>query len=264
MIYRPMETDSWFNAQLLKSLRAELGWTQLGLAERSNLSVRVIAKAEAGKRVARRTTRALVQTLTAAGKVVSFDDFVRDPRMIAQQLLNNCAKHGIDGVSLSRELLDPNIEVHMDGDAITNPFAGTYRGFEEFEAMLQKYYSVFVRDGGTLGDLSQMRLVGTEVIAWGHEYIRVPEAPPCLPSFVMVCLRYAGGLITRIDQFYDAPGLMSRVEAWAKAYPHASWIQYFDLHAISHDQRRRRQLYNADSLAKHILAANRNPPTRTQ
>ena len=72
-------------------------------------------------------------------------------------------------------MLAEDLQVHMDGNPINNPLAGTYQGLEEFEALLHKYYDIFVRDGGTLGDLTQMRLVGQEVIAWGHEYIRVPE-----------------------------------------------------------------------------------------
>jgi transcriptional regulator with XRE-family HTH domain len=50
-----MDADTWFNAQLLKALRKELGWTQEELASRADLSVRVIAKAEAGQAVSAKT-----------------------------------------------------------------------------------------------------------------------------------------------------------------------------------------------------------------
>ena len=81
-----MDTESWFNAQLLRSIRKDLGWTQVKLAKRSKLSVRVIAKAEAGNGIADRTVRILVDTLREAGKNVSSDDFSRDPRIRAEIL----------------------------------------------------------------------------------------------------------------------------------------------------------------------------------
>jgi transcriptional regulator with XRE-family HTH domain len=238
MIYRPMDTESWFNAQLLKSVRKDLGWTQLELAERTKLSVRVIAKAEAGKGVAERTIGLIVETLRIAGKNVTCDDFMCDPRGKVQRFLHNCNLYKTDAVTKSRELLSRNVLLHMDGNPLSNPLAGTYQGWEEFEALLHTYHDIFVRDGGTLGDLTQMRLFGQEVIAWGHEYIRVPEAPPSSPSFVMLRILFKDGVIDRIENFYEASGLMSRVEAWAKQYPHASWLKHFDLSAMSIGQRR--------------------------
>jgi transcriptional regulator with XRE-family HTH domain len=239
MIFRQMETETWFNAQLLKSIRKDLGWTQLELAERTNLSVRVIAKAEAGTGIANRTVRMLVETLRKAGKDVSCDDFECDPRAKVQRFLQNCNTYKKDAISRSKGLLARSILVYMDGNPINNPLAGTYQGVEEFEALLHKYHDIFVRDGGTLGDLTQMRAIGQEVIAWGHEYIRVPEAPPSLPSFTMLHIHFKDGLIARIDNYYEAAGMMSRIDVWSKMYPHARWLKYFDLAAISIGQRPR-------------------------
>jgi transcriptional regulator with XRE-family HTH domain len=233
-----MDNVSWFNSQLLKSIRKDLDWTQLELAERTKLSVRVIAKAEAGKGVADRTIRTIVETLRATGKEVTCDDFLCDPRTKVQKFLHNCNIHKTNAVSKSRELLSRNVLVYMDGNPLNNPLAGTYQGLEEFEALLQTYYEIFVRDGGTLGDLTQMRLIGQEVIAWGHEYIRVPEAPPSAPSFTMLRVLFKDGVIDRIESYYETSGLMCRIETWAKLYPQASWLKYFDLAAMSIGQRR--------------------------
>ena len=232
-----MDNGIWFNAQLLKSVRKDLGWTQIELAERAKLSVRVIAKAEAGKGVADRTVHLLVETLQAAGKEVSRDDFLWDPQTKVQRFLYNCHTYKTAAITHSRELLSQNVHVYVDGNPLNNPLAGTYQGLEEFEALLDVYYDIFVRDGGTLGDLTQMRLIGQEVIAWGHEYIRVPEAPPSSPSFTMLRILFKGGVIDRIENYYEASGLMSRVEAWAKLYPQARWLKHFDLTAMSIGQR---------------------------
>lgn len=249
MIYRPMENDSCFNAQLLRSIRHELGWTQLDLAERTNLSVRVIAKAEAGKVVAGRTIRSLVETLRSVGKEVTCDDFAFDPRTKVQRFLQKCNTYKREAITQSRDLLARNVQLHMDGNPINNPLAGTYQGLEELEALLDKYHDIFVRDGGTLGDITQMRLVGQEVIAWGHEYIRVPEAPPSLPSFTMLRVQFQDGLISRMENYYEAAGLMSRIEQWSKMYPHARWLKYFDLSAISAGQR-----HASFSVLKHTFS----------
>lgn len=230
---RPMKLNAWFNARLLKSLRRELGWTQDDLAARSNLSTRVIAKAEASKGVAANTVELLVQTMQAAGKVVSCGDFLRDPSMIARKLLQNYAEHGAEFVARSREFISPKVDVYMDGEPITNPLAGNYHGIHEFDALFRKFFSIFVRDGGTLGDLSQMKFIDQEVFAWGHEYMRVPEAPPQLPCFVMLRMHFKGGLLVRFEDYYEASGMMARIEDWAKIYPDAAWIKHFDLGMMS-------------------------------
>ncbi len=233
-----MKTESWFNAPLLKSLRKELGWTQEELAERSNLSLRVIAKAEASQGVAKDTVETLVQIIQAAGKPVCFGDFTRDSLTLARKLLQNYAEFGADFVERSREFIAPDVDVYMDGDPITNPLAGTYRGIDEFDALCRMFFAIFVRDGGTLGDPSQMKSVDHEVFAWGHEYIRVPEAPPQLPSFVMMRMHFEKGLLVRFEDYYEASGMMARIEGWAKLYPAAEWIKHFDLEVLSKGQHR--------------------------
>jgi hypothetical protein len=164
-----------------------------------------------------------------AGEQISIDDLRFDPRQTVQKFLSNCSQFGKDTVLHSKDLLSRHIQVTMDGDPLSNPFAGKYQGMEELEALFYKFFQIFIRDGGTLGDATQMRLVGQEVIAWGHEYIRVPEAPLSLPNFVMLRIEFRNGLITRIENFYEATGLMSRIAAWAKLYPNANWVRYFDL-----------------------------------
>ncbi|MDZ4657143.1 MAG: helix-turn-helix transcriptional regulator [Bythopirellula sp.] len=231
-----METQSWFNARLLKSLRKELGWTQEDLAERCPLSTRVIAKAEANRRVSAQTVEILVRTLQAAGKAVSFGDFTCDSLSLARKLLRNYAAHGAEFVERSRELIAPDVVAYMDGDPITNPLAGTYRGVDEFDAQMRKFFAVFVRDGGTLGDPSQIKLVEHEVFAWGHEYLRVPEAPPQLPSFVLLKMHFENGLLVRFEDYYEASGMMARIESWAKLYPHADWVKHFDLKVLTNGQ----------------------------
>jgi transcriptional regulator with XRE-family HTH domain len=65
-----MESESGVNAQLLKFLRKQLGWTQEELGARAELSARVIAKAESGQSVSRRTVDALADAFSEAGESI--------------------------------------------------------------------------------------------------------------------------------------------------------------------------------------------------
>jgi transcriptional regulator with XRE-family HTH domain len=228
-----MDADSWFNAKLLKFLRKELNWTQKELAQRTQLAVSVISKAEAGLAIPQEAVEKVVQALVAAGKNVTCDELACNPLALARKFLQNYAEYGADGIERSREFLAPDIDIHMDGDPITNPLAGNYRGIEQLDAIFRKFFAIFIRDGGTLGDPSQMKLVDQEVFAWGHEYVRVAQAPPQLPGFVMLKMKFAGGLMVRFEDYYEASGMMARIEDWAKLYPNAEWIKHFDLEMLS-------------------------------
>jgi hypothetical protein len=90
--------------------------------------------------------------------------------------------------------------------------AGCYRGIDEFEALHEKLFKIFRRDRGTLGDESQMRIIGQEVLAWGHEYLRVQKMPLGPPCFIMLRFLFQGGAISQLDWFYDAAGLLNQMD----------------------------------------------------
>jgi transcriptional regulator with XRE-family HTH domain len=203
--------NMWFNATLLKSLRKDLTWTQQELAVRAGLSVRVIAKAESGSPISQITLEKLVNCLREAGKVVTRQDFAVDNLAQVRKYLRNYAEYGANAVAHSRSLFASNLVVHLDCGALSNPLAGCYHGLDEFDLLHRKFCSVFIRGSGTLGDLAQMRLIGQEVLAWGHEFLHVPNVPLGPPCFMMLRFVLQGGEISRLDWFYDAGGLMSRI-----------------------------------------------------
>jgi transcriptional regulator with XRE-family HTH domain len=235
------DKDRWFNAQLLKLLREELSWTQEALAARAGLSVRVIAKAENGERVSPRTIMLLVQSFRDSGKIVEPTDFTINAETLAQRFLQNYAVHQADCVPHSLDLLSPDIVAFVAGDPATNPIAGTYHGLEEFDGLWRKFFAIFVRDGGSLVDQPLMRTIGKEVFAWGQEYIRVPQAGPMPPGFVALRMRFEGGLMTYFEDHYEAYGMMWQLEAWAKEFPDADWIQHVDREQLA-DRAYRRAL----------------------
>jgi len=219
-----MDTDSGVNAQLVRFLRKELGWTQEELGARAELSARVIAKAEAGQSISRRTIDALVAAFVAGGKSVTAADLVADPESLTRQFLKHYAEHEANCVEASRHFISPDIVVYVDGDQATNPIAGTYRGIEAFDGMFRKFFSIFVRDGGSLSENPQVRSIGNEVVVWGHEFIRVPEVDPQPPGFVMLRIRYADGLMTHFEDYYEASGMARALQQWSKEFPDAPWV----------------------------------------
>lgn len=220
--------DRWFNAKLLKSFRDELGWTQEKLADRAGLSVRVVAKAEKGDGIAPRTVKSLVKAFREAGRIVEPSDFTINAEVLAQRFLRNYAVYQADCVQRSLDLLSPDIVAFVAGDPDTNPIAGTYRGLGEFDGLWRKFFAIFVRDGGSLVDQPLMRTIGKEVFVWGQEYIRVPQSGPMPPGFVALRMRFEGGLMTYFEDHYEAYGMMWQLEAWAKEFPDAEWIQHVD------------------------------------
>lgn len=221
------------NVQYVKDLRNRLGWTQDELALASDLSVRLIAKAEAGEEVSLKSIRAITTAFRSAGYALDESDLATNPEVLARRLLHNYATYHGNYVDHCLDFLSPEIVAFVDGDPATNPIAGTYRGIDEFRAVWKKYFSIFVRVGGSLGDSPEIRVIGNEVFAWGHECIRVPEAPPGPPGFVSLRLRFKKGLLTYFEDRYEHFGMMYRLKAWAEEFPEAPWLQHLNLESLS-------------------------------
>jgi len=224
--------DGWFNATLLKSLRAAAGWTQEDLSHHSGLSVRVIAKAEAGQAVRPKTAAALVKVFRKNGQQISLEDFTVNNESIARQFLANYAKYQADCVQHSLDIVSPAIEAVVAGDPATNPIAGVYKGLAEFDRLWRKFFAIFVRDGGTLVESPQIRSIENEVFVWGHENIRVPQAGPQPAGFVMLRLRFENGKMIYFEDHYEASGMMLQLEKWAHEFPQAEWLREVNHNAL--------------------------------
>lgn len=227
-----MSTDrnTRINSESLKALRKELAWTQNDLAQRASVSVRVVAKAEAGEPIASKTMSALVQAFVTAGKRVTVADLVSSPEVLVRQFLRNYAEHQADCVEHSKHFISPDIVAIVDGDPATNPIAGEYQGMEAFASFFKKFFAIFVRDGGTLGDAPEIRVTGNEVFAWGHEAVRIPQAGPQPAGFVMLRIHFEDGLMTYFEDRYESNGMMLQLDAWSREFPDAAWLKQ-----VNHD-----------------------------
>jgi transcriptional regulator with XRE-family HTH domain len=221
----PTQRNTSTNRQLLKVTRKELGWTQEDLARNSGLSVRVVAKAEAGEPLSLKTVETLVATFRNAGKPISAADLVSCPEDLVRQFLKNYSQYQAECVEHSKHFISPDILAVVDGDPATNPIAGEYRGIEAFASFFKKFFAIFVRDGGTLGDAPEIRVAGNEVFAWGHEAVRVSQAGPQPAGFVMLRMHFEDGLMTYFEDRYEANGMMLQLDAWSREFPDADWLK---------------------------------------
>ena len=210
------------NGQLIKHFRKLLGSTQEELAAQSDLSIRVIAKAEAGGTLDHATLEAISAAFREQGHAVMLADLAADPAALAMKFIRNYAHFHADCVAHSRDFLSPEIVAFVDGDPAANPIAGLYHGIDEFDQLWRKFFAIFIRDDGTLPDATPM-VVGNDVIVWGHEQIRIPEVPPQPAGFVMVKMTFANGLMVRLEDYYESTGMVRALREWSEEYPEAEW-----------------------------------------
>ncbi len=52
------------------------------------------------------------------------------------------------------------------------------------------------------------------------------EVEPQPPGFVMLRIRFADGLMTHFEDYYEASGMMRALEDWAEEFPNAPWTKY--------------------------------------
>lgn len=219
------------NGQYLKRLRESRGWTQAKLAALSGFARRTIVKAEAGQSIDAHTLEVLAQTLCEGGAKVSATDLSSDPASLVRRFLKNYATHQADCVQHCLDIISPDIVAVVDGDPVANPIAGTYRGIEEFDGFWRKFFAMFARAGGTLGETPNVLCLGREVIVWGHEYIHLPEVAPEMAGFVMLRILFENGKMIRFEDYYESTGMMNRIHQHLDQFPDAAWARIVREHA---------------------------------
>lgn len=70
----------------------ELGWTQYGLAQKADFTVRLIVKAEASQPIASTTLTIIARTFLESGVPVTFLDSFSDPAALAREFFRSTYK----------------------------------------------------------------------------------------------------------------------------------------------------------------------------
>lgn len=193
-------------------MRGRLGWTQESLAEKAGLSVRVVAKAEAGGAVMPRTAHALAQAFHECGEAINFLPADDDPLKIVQEVFRHYRLSNPSPEAAVTGLLSEDLVTTVVGDRNAIPFAGTYRGIIGFCNFWKRFFSVLSRRRGNLGENQQALTSGQQVVLWGYESLCVIGGPPTLPLLMLVTARVERGKLLRLDIHFDPLAVPTRVQ----------------------------------------------------
>lgn len=207
-----MPRSNPLNTVLLKSMRGRLGWTQESLAEKAGLSVRVVAKAEAGGAVLPRTANALAQAFHECGEAINFLPPEDDPLKIVDDVLRHYRLSNSSPDAAVTMLLSDDLVTTVVGDRDMIPFAGSYRGVRGFYNFWERFFSLLSRRRGDLGENHQALASGQQVVLWGYESLQVIGGPPTLPLLMLVSARVERGKLVRLDIHFDPLAVPARVQ----------------------------------------------------
>jgi DNA-binding XRE family transcriptional regulator len=193
-------------------MRSRLGWTQECLAVKAGLSVRVVAKAEAGGAVLPRTANALAQAFHDCGEAINFLPSEDDPLKIVQDVFRHYRLSNPSPDPTVIKLLSNDLVTTVVGDRDAIPFAGTYRGVVGFSHFWKRFFSVLSRRRGDLGENHQALVSGQQVVLWGYESLCVVDGPPTLPLLMLVTARVERRKLVRLDIHFDPMAVPTRVQ----------------------------------------------------
>jgi len=174
----PLSGDS------LREARRTLGWSQSDLATRAGLSVRVIAKAEAGLPVALSTRQALRAAFAEVG-IRNFGYEVTDfipTQQVANELIDIYRSSFPNFPTRSQHLLSYKVQVRFRRQRAVTTVYGT----REFDRLWTKLSSSCRRQGGCLDDRSSVSVLGRSVAAGGIEYFRPSPLTEWTPWMVLL------------------------------------------------------------------------------
>ena len=200
-----MTHESWGNAKLVRSLRKQVGWSQEELARRSGLSVRVVAKIEAGDGVSERTIAALVHAFNQAGVQVDAADLTCNPESAARRFLSSYAEDGPELFVRSRDMVHPRLVASIARSPRRAADVRACQGLESIDEQWRRLAIRIARTAGTLGTPSQIVAQGLTVVAWGYEHLHDPSASPTQRDWrlVLVELGFRHGLLKRVAVSVD-------------------------------------------------------------
>lgn len=192
------------NAELLKHLRAQRGYTQADLASRVGCSERLIVKAESGRPVSLVTIDSLAKALSHEHATVYPDDLTSDPVTLAKKYMEAFHFQKANLVDAIRYFLDPEIIVRICGDPAVVPFAGEHRGVEAMDRAFKIFFSLLeVPEDHDFSEHFRYIAQGTDVVIWGESYIHPLGQPLERPMTVSNLLRFRRGKLYYLEDNYD-------------------------------------------------------------
>lgn len=195
------------NGDLLRHRRQLRRWTQEDLADITKLSVRLIAKAEAGGSLHPDTLERLAASLSTAADPLFPEDLISDPKKLALEFLQQLKLHRGQVVSKCLHLLDPNIEFFIPGNPEVLPFAGRHTGLEAMDRACAQFFQTVEIVKPELWRTEFAVCEGNEVVTgqwiYGQLHGLVEKGfQQANATFVVNRMTFARGKIVRFDDYY--------------------------------------------------------------
>jgi transcriptional regulator with XRE-family HTH domain len=130
------------NGELVRQRRRLRRWTQEDLADVTKLSVRVIAKAEAGGALHADTIEDLATALSMPETPLFPEDLISNPKQLALEFLQQLKSSRGQVVAKCQHFLDENIRFVMPGNPETMTFAGCHRGLAAMDKACAAFFEV--------------------------------------------------------------------------------------------------------------------------
>lgn len=192
------------NAEMLKYLREQRGWTQEELAHRAECSDRLVRKAESGQPVQRQSIASFAAALDSAEHPVHPDDLTSDPVALAKKYTEALHVHQANLVDAIRHFLDDEVVFRISGDPTVVPFAGEHRGVEAIDRGFKLFFSILeLPENHDFTKHHRYIAQGTDVVIWGESYLHPKGQPMAKPMSISNLLRFRRGKLYHFEDNYD-------------------------------------------------------------
>ena len=193
------------NSDILMFFRTRRGFSQQKLAERTDLSVRVISKAEAGQAISNGSVAKIAGALRTNAQEVFPEDLISFPLELSKRFIAAQFELKEDMMDLVGEMVDPKAIFRIVGDPERIPFAGTHQGVRAYRRSLKKYFQIVeIPDNFDHHSAFEYFTNGTEVVSWGTTLVRPAESSDePEPIQHRIRMRFQRGRLISFEDIYD-------------------------------------------------------------
>jgi transcriptional regulator with XRE-family HTH domain len=203
------------NGEQLRYFRNRRQLTQEELADLAGLSVRVLAKAEAGAAVRPDTIELLAEALSDPKQVVFPEDLVCDPRTLALKFFRSYAIDERQLVARCQGILADDVIAIMAGDPAEIPFSGRYEGVDGMDRLWGQFFRTVWRPDKLMAAVPYVLAVeGNYVLSIAKEIADLPGMPSMGPQSLFNTLRFERGKIVHFETHFDTLAAAKQIQAW--------------------------------------------------
>ena len=189
------------NTSFLKFYRNRRNWTQKQLAERVGYSERLIRKAESGQSISISTIDELATVLSSDETKIYPEDLITCHESLARAFTEAWYSKQQHMADVIKHFVHDDTRFHILGDQRCLPFAGCYRGPDDFSRAAGQFFSKMeVPAGHDFKTYYKYVARGLEVSVWGESWIHPIGAPLNQPVPITQRFRFERG---KLHTFVD-------------------------------------------------------------